>query len=589
MLSILVKQKSTKDLNMPQCIPTQSDIVKLYPIWTLSYSQAIPYMLSPFIYYLLFLLVLKLIMVRQLSLSSTASTAIVFGIAYYLYHLQQQQQKKTRNVGSLPPRAPGYIPIIGHLLQLVKPFPIQELFYQWSRQVGPVFMCHFGTQRWLILNSFEAIKDLIVDRGTIYSSRKLPDTLVYDAMQGEEGGGFAFFPYGTSWRRLRRIAHGGLVKNKIDEYQPILDDRRIVLLSHLHNLSQDAKANLNKGVCLTNFIEHYTMTAILAIAFGDMCNFEPNDPVLHKAFAITERAASTMSPADQLREFFPILKVIWPVKREKYFRVRNDSTEFYGKLLEKFKKTMETYGEDAVQDCFVKEVFKLNELTDLQIMNFIGIFVGAGSETTASTLEWLVAFLANNPEVQRKAFEEIKQVVGTDRLPGSCDEPHLPYLQCIILETLRLRPPAPIAIPHSTTKDDVYKNWVIPQDTIVVLNLYAAHQDSKRFANPKLFNPDRHMPYVKETLNQQRKTFAQSIEDRPHLSFSTGRRVCVGIHLAERSLFMAASMLVSCFKIDYVGKPIPVDSQKDIRAPTWTPASYRVCLTPRHENVGRFY
>jgi cytochrome P450 len=247
----------------------------------------------------------------------------------------------------------------------------------------------------------------------------------------DEGGGFAFFPYGASWRRLRRIgkkkrkrggtnqklnaiiAHSGLVKNKIDIYQPILDDRRTILLSHLYKLSQE---NPKNGVSLSHFLEHYTMTSILAIAYGDMCNFEPGDPVLHKAFALTERAANTMGPADQIREFFPILKFFWPIQRDKYFKVRDEFGEFYGGLLMQFKGQ-----EQQQQECFVKDIIQLNELTDLQLRNFIGIFVGAGSETTTSTLEWLIAFLANHPEIQDKAYKEIEEMIGLDRLPGSQD------------------------------------------------------------------------------------------------------------------------------------------------------------------------
>ncbi|RCI05066.1 hypothetical protein CU098_002378, partial [Rhizopus stolonifer] len=308
----------------------------------------------------------------------------------------------------------------------------------------------------------------------------------------------------------------------------------------------------------------------------------PGDPVLHNAFTLTERAASTMSPADQIREFFPVLKKIWPIQRGKYLRVRDDFTSFYGTLLKDFKVKL---SQGKTQDCFVKAILESGELTDLQIQHFVGLFVGAGSDTTTATLEWMIAFLANHPEVQDKVFEEIKHNVGLDRLPTASDEYNLPYLQCVILETLRLRAPAPIAIPHSTTQEDVYKNWVIPEDTVVVMNLYAIHTNAERYPNPHSFLPERHMPYVE----QQDHRVTQGVQDRPHLSFSTGRRVCVGIHLAERSLFMAASMLLSCFKFERVSEAlIDVNTPRDIRAPTWIPCDYRVRLVPRHEQVKNF-
>lgn len=86
------------------------------------------------------------------------------------------------------------------------------------------------------------------------------------------------------------------------------------------------------------------------------------------------------------------------------------------------------------------------------------------------------------------------------------------------------------------------------------------------------------------------KKFSQTVEDRPHLSFSTGRRVCVGIHLAERNLFMAVSMLLACFKFERISnEKIDTDTARDVRAPTWTPKHYNIRLVPRHDRVQSFF
>jgi cytochrome P450 len=166
-------------------------------------------------------------------------------------------------------------------------------------------------------------------------------------------------------------------------------------------------------------------------------------------------------------------------------------------------------------------------------------------------------------------------------------ESDLPYVQCVIHETLRIRPALPFAVPHSTSKDDIYKGWLIPQDTIIILNMFAIHHDPNRFPNPSEFIPERHMDYVLDV--QKRKIFSQSVEDRPHLTFSTGRRVCVGINLAERNLYMAASMLLASFKIERVSNElIDVDTPKDVRAPIWAPTDYNIRLVPRHDKVKAF-
>lgn len=153
------------------------------------------------------------------------------------------------------------------------------------------------------------------------------------------------------------------------------------------------------------------------------------------------------------------------------------------------------------------------------------------------------------------------------------------------MEVLRLRPPAPFGIPHSNTKDDIYNGWVIPKDTVIVMNLFAANLDGTRFPEPGKFIPERHLDHV----SQNKQIFAQSIEDRPHLSFSTGRRVCVGIHLAERTLFLAAAMLLSSFKFERPTEALfDVETPRDIRNATFAPLHQKVRLVPRHDRLTDF-
>lgn len=50
------------------------------------------------------------------------------------------------------------------------------------------------------------------------------------------------------------------------------------------------------------------------------------------------------------------------------------------------------------------------------------------------------------PEVQAKARAELDQVIGT-RLPTAADKDSTPYLNAVLLETLRWHPMAPIGAP----------------------------------------------------------------------------------------------------------------------------------------------
>ena len=59
-------------------------------------------------------------------------------------------------------------------------------------------------------------------------------------------------------------------------------------------------------------------------------------------------------------------------------------------------------------------------------------------ETTSTTIEWLVHYLASSPVSQNKLQAEIDQVVGQSRLPSLADRPAMPYAEAIITEILRI-------------------------------------------------------------------------------------------------------------------------------------------------------
>lgn len=66
------------------------------------------------------------------------------------------------------------------------------------------------------------------------------------------------------------------------------------------------------------------------------------------------------------------------------------------------------------------------------------VLIGA-NETTQFPLTIFFAIMAHNPDVQVKAQEELDQYLD-HRLPAFDDQPHLPYIYAVMLETLRYRP-----------------------------------------------------------------------------------------------------------------------------------------------------
>jgi hypothetical protein len=92
----------------------------------------------------------------------------------------------------------------------------------------------------------------------------------------------------------------------------------------------------------------------------------------------------------------------------------------------------------------------------------VNLFVG-GSETTSSTLNWALFYLAKHPEIQAKAVEEIATKIGHHRLPSLKDRPETPLIEAIVMETHRISALAFSGIPRLVTKDTKLGDYFLPK------------------------------------------------------------------------------------------------------------------------------
>lgn len=102
-----------------------------------------------------------------------------------------------------------------------------------------------------------------------------------------------------------------------------------------------------------------------------------------------------------------------------------------------------------------------------------------------------MSLLLNHPEVLEKARVELETHVGNDRLIDEEDLSKLPYLQCIISETFRLFPAAPMLVPHQSSDDCKIGGYDIPRGTMLLVNAWAIHRDPKVWDDPTSFMPER--------------------------------------------------------------------------------------------------
>ncbi|RUP46622.1 cytochrome P450 [Jimgerdemannia flammicorona] len=489
-----------------------------------------------------------------------------------------EASRRAKIDAALPPSPPG-LPIIGNIHQL-SGNPPEIVFTEMSKELGPIFTLKMGVQRWIVLNSIEVVKDLIVERGTIYSSRSLSDVSIALA-RGDQGAQIPFMTYGEEWKEIRRIAHSALTKTKINNYQRTINVRTNAMLKSLYEASRSSP---DSAVNPAEIFDFYTVSTIFAIIYG--VDIEPNDERIKKCNQVGHDVLMLITPSEQLAEFLPVLKILRRETLRRAIQVRDNLERFWGEQVFGLKKRLQ---EGTTIESVMGQIMTSRgseHLSDLQLTHIGSVLSFAGSEAMSITMRWLCAVLAHYPEVQEKAFAEIEHVVGHNRLPNESDEERLQYVQCIILEILRYRAAAPVSIPHATSKDDTYRGYTIPKGTTIVINIHAIHHDPKRYPNPEVFSPERHMDYVL-TTNKSTPEFSE----RPHLAFSTGRRVCVGMNVAERVLFIGIVRFLACFRVEFAtdarGERVPVEivKYKVGNGATCIPLQYKVKIVPRHGGV----
>ena len=173
----------------------------------------------------------------------------------------------------------------------------------------------------------------------------------------------------------------------------------------------------------------------------------------------------------------------------------------------------------------------------------------AGTDTTSNTLEWAMAECLQNPEKMKKAKAELVQVIGKGKLIEEADVSRLPYLRCIVKETLRLHPPVPFLIPRRVEQDVEVCGYNVPKNSQVLVNAWAIGRDETVWENALEFKPERFLESEPDIRGR----------DFELIPFGAGRRICPGLPLAVRMVPVMLGSLLNSFDWKLEGGIAPKD------------------------------
>lgn len=188
-------------------------------------------------------------------------------------------------------------------------------------------------------------------------------------------------------------------------------------------------------------------------------------------------------------------------------------------------------------------------------MTLCSEFLNGGTDTTATAVEWGIAQLIANPEVQEKLYKEIKLTVG-DRKVDEKDADNMPYLQAVVKELLRKHPPTYFLLTHAATEPTTLAGYDIPTDVNVDFFSPAISEDPKLWSDPEKFDPERF-------VSGKEDADITGVTGVKMMPFGVGRRICPGLGMATVHVHLMLARMVQEFewsayppnsKLDFSGK-----------------------------------
>ncbi|KAK7317893.1 hypothetical protein RJT34_02500 [Clitoria ternatea] len=445
------------------------------------------------------------------------------------------------------PPGPSHIPIITSIQWLRKSFfDLEPILRTLHAKYGPIVTLRMGSRPSIFISDRSLAHHALVKNGTLFSDR--PKPLPTDKILNSDQHNINSASYDDTWRTLRRnltskIFHHSSVKS-------FSVTRNWVLQTLLTQLKSHSQSKSDNSIKVIDHFQYALFCLLVFMCFGERVN----DQKVKEIDRVERNLILSLNSFNILNFWPSITRVLFRQRWEELLRLRKDQEDVLVPLIKARKHAKEegkllTHGDDgSVVVCYVDTLLELElplekrKLKEEEIVTLCSEFLNAGSETTSTTLHWIMANLVKCPHVQERVVEDIKRVVGErkDKEVKEEELQRMPYLKAVILEGLRLHPPGHFVLPHSVTEDVVLNGYLVPKNATVNFMVAEMGREPKVWQDPLAFKPERFLSDEGFDI-----TGTKEIKMMP---FGAGRRICPGYNLALLHLEYFVANLVWNFE-----------------------------------------
>ncbi|XP_071042446.1 cytochrome P450 4V2 [Parasteatoda tepidariorum] len=330
---------------------------------------------------------------------------------------------------------------------------------------------------------------------------------------------------GKKWRYRRKLLTPTFHFRILEDFLPIFNEQSNILVSKMRKFEASAIVDVVPLItsCTIDIISETAM-GVSINAQEEGCNeyvqavheignvflIRILRPWLYYDF-IFNRTSTGMKLHKSLKIVHNFTRKVIKEKKEELLRQdeldkKNETSSLYTK-----KRT-------AFLELLLKYHLKDPSFTEEDIREEVDTFMFAGHDTTAMTISFALWLTGLDENVQRLIHEELDDIFMGDneREITRNDLSRMKYLECVIKETLRLYPPAPL---FGREANEAFKigEYTIEKGTFCLVIPMELHRDTKSFPNPEKFDPERFFP--ENVVNRHPYAF---------VPFSAGPRNCIG-------------------------------------------------------------
>ncbi|KAK6161517.1 hypothetical protein DH2020_004898 [Rehmannia glutinosa] len=325
-------------------------------------------------------------------------SVLLMSIIWYIKGLQK--------TSPLPP-GPRGLPILGYL-----PFLGNNLLHQFTdlgHKYGPIFKLYLGNKLCVVISSPSLIKEVVRNEDAFFGNR---DTPIAGLIATYGGNSIAWSQQNSKWRAMRKIFVQEMMSNKsLEASYNLRRDEIRKTVRHVHT-------KMGKPVEIGELSLRTELNVVMNMLWGGIIEGEEGERI-GAEFRVLISKLIDLFGKPNISDFYPVLAGldIQGVKKQMENYMQSMDSIFNGVIAQHKHKLSGEIKKEGKKD-FLQILLELKEkqdsdseasISDKQIKAILFDIVAGGTDTTATTVEWAMAELMNNPDALAKAQKELSR------------------------------------------------------------------------------------------------------------------------------------------------------------------------------------